>query len=546
MQENQIQLTIRLSAVACFLAGALLWLGPWLLRSDLFSNDAAHHVFWFYRYADHALFPNDLSIEYFNSNAVAPFGYRALYAGLAPWVDVLTAAEWLSIPLLGLSALLAWRLGQSVNTPDRELVGLLAVVALLVLLPFVDLHPAMAFQRSIALPATLLCLWALASGRYQWVGVSWMAAALFYPVIIPVLGLAAGLVFTAALVRDRCLPNSWLWNAALGGVAILIVLLGSGTPEGVGPMITFEQARLMPEFGPGGRQDLFGNGSFGAWFRHHRTGLGWSPWAVLAVVAALAVLRLRGWLRLVPPAAWVLAGAGVALWFIARLVLFDLYLPNRHARWSLAAFAIIVFALASYAAITWLARSDRSKPIGANLVKAIAVAAPLFVAGSLVPSAHALLSQPVDVDLERAYRFLELLPPDTLVLAHPDLANYVPLRAKRSVLASSEGAIAFMRGYYSRFRPRIETSLRAAYATSWQELDALHRDYGVDVVLTGPLAWRSELYDAGFEELMRELWRKGVEEGFVLKSPPSERVLFRSGDVYVIRLEASAAGDSSR
>ncbi len=262
------------------LVGILLWLGPWILRPDLFTGDATHHVFWLYRYADPLLFPGDLSIEYFSSHSVAPMGYRAIYAALAPWVDVLLAAEWISILLLGASALLAWHLGRVVATEDRELTGLFAVVALLLLLPVIDLHPALGLQRTFALPITLLCLWALASGRYRLVGISWIGAALVYPVIIPVLGLTAVIVFLVELVRERRMPSNWLWNGVLGILAILIVWLGSGTPDGVGPMVTYEQARLMPEFGPGGRQQLFGTSLSGNWFRGHRTGLGWSPWAV--------------------------------------------------------------------------------------------------------------------------------------------------------------------------------------------------------------------------------------------------------------------------
>lgn len=528
---------LRWSALACVLAGIALWLGPWLLRPDLFSGDAAHHIFWLYRFADPALFPGDLSIEYFSSDAVAPIGYRAIYAVLAPWVDVLAAAEWLSVALLGLSAFLAWHLGRVVETPDRNLMGLLAVVALMLLLPVVDVHPALGFQRTFALPITLLCLWGLAAGQYRWVGVSWVAAALIYPVIIPVLGIASGVVFLAELVRERRMPAQWLWNGVLGVAAILIVLLGSGTPDGIGPMVSYEQARLMPEFGKGGRQQLFGTGPGGYWFRHHRTGLGWSPWAVLTLAAALAVVHLRGGLRRVPLSAWALAATGVVLWFVARLVLFDLYLPNRHSRWSLAAFAIVAFALAAYSALAWRGRSGQvAPPSGLTRNRAIAVMAPLLVAGALAPSAYANLSRPVDVDLERAYRFLENLPPDTLVVAHPDLANFVPLRSKHSVLASTEGAIAFMQGYYRRYRHRIETSLRVAYAVSWSDLDRELDAYGDSVVLTGPMVWSRFEYDAGFDDLMRELAAKGVERGFVLQSPPTERVMFQSGDVYVVRV----------
>ena len=543
--RNRNESLLRWSAFACAAAGALFWLGPWLLRPSLLSNDAAHHVFWLYRYAEPGLFPGDPSIEYFSSNSVAPYGYRALYAVIAPWMDVLTAAEWLSVPLLGCSAWVAWRLGRDLETPDPGLVGLLAVAALMLLLPVIDLHPAMALQRTFALPLTLLCLWGLVTGRYAWVGLSWFAAALVYPVIIPVLGLTGGVVFLAELVRTRRMPAHWLLNGVLGVGAILIVVLGSGTPERVGPMVTFAQAMAMPEFGPGGRQQLFGVTFTGNWLRHHRTGLGWPPPAVLALGIALVVLAARHQLRRVPHAAWLLAAIGVFLWFAARLVLFDLYLPNRHSRWSLAAFAVVVFALAAYSLVAALAPSGGSgRPVEPRWSRAVALLAPILVVVALAPAAKSLLAQPVDADLEHAYRYLSTLPTDALVVAHPDLANFVPVRTRRSVVASTETAIAFMRGYYSRYRPRLEASLRVAYATSWQEVDEIAGRYGADVVLTGPQVWSSMQYDAGFEDLMGELEQRGARKGFILRDPPPGRVLFRSGDVYVIRVEAANAGDA--
>jgi hypothetical protein len=543
--RDRAEALLRWSAFTCALVGTALWLGPWLLRPSLLSNDAAHHVFWLYRYADSGLFPGDPSIEYFSSNSVAPYGYRALYAVIAPWFDVLTAAEWLSVPLLGCSAWLAWRLGRDLETPDPTLVGLLAVVTLMLLLPLVDLHPAMAFQRTFALPLTLLCLWALVVRRYVWVGISWLSAALVYPVIIPVLGLTGGLVFLADLVRTKRMPAHWLLNGVLGVSAVLIVLLGSGTPDGVGPMVSFAQAMAMPEFGPGGRQQLFGVTVSGNWFHHHRTGLGWSPPVVLTLCIALAVLAVRGHLRRVPPAAWFLAATGLVLWFAARLVLFDLYLPNRHSRWSLSAFAIVVFALAVHSLAAARATSTGSgQSIGPRWSTALAFLAPLVVVASLLPAASAKWSQPEDADLERAYDYLAAMPRDTLIMAHPDLANFVPVRTQHSVVASTEAAIAFMQGYYARYRPRMEDSLRVAYATSWQEVDEIADRYGADVVLTGPQVWASAHYDAGFEELMHELWQRSATEDFVLRTPSPERVLFRSGEVYVVKSGAAGAREA--
>ena len=96
---------ITVSAILCVALMAILWTGPYVVRDDLFSGDAAHHVFWFYQFANPALFPNDLSIEYFASDSVAPSGYRAFYAVLTSWFDAQRAAEWVAVAAGGIVGL---------------------------------------------------------------------------------------------------------------------------------------------------------------------------------------------------------------------------------------------------------------------------------------------------------------------------------------------------------------------------------------------------------------------------------------------------------
>jgi hypothetical protein len=388
----------------------------------------------------------------------------------------------------------------------------------------------MGLQRAFALPITLACLWALVARRYIWVGMSWVGAALFYPIVIPVLGLASGAVFLGDVLEERRLPSRWGWNALLAALAIVIVVLGSNTPESVGPMVTHEQALAMEEFGAGGRQNLYGTKPTSYYFGNPRTGLGWSPTMLLVVAAAVGITFALGRRRLVPRAAWILAGVGVTLWFLARLVMFHLYLPNRHSRYALAAFAIVAFTAAGLALIQALATSWPR--VSSQL--AVALIAPVIVLATLWSQAATAWQQPVDRDMERAYAYIATLPKDALVAAHPDLADYVPLRARHSVLASSEESIAFMLGYYRRLTPRIEASLRAAYATSWDELESTLAPYDVDVILTGPLVWQKSDYYAPFDTLTKALIDRGKREGFVLRAPPPDRILFKSGEVLVL------------
>ena len=541
--------TARISTVVCVLLGAGLWLGPALLRDDLFADDAAQHIFWLYRYADPGLFPDDPSVEYLSSGSNAPIGYRALFATLAPLIDSLVAAEWLTVLILMATALFAALLGREAvrGSAYAEIGGLAGAAITMALLSRIDVLQPAAFQRSFAMPLTLACLWALVSQRYRWVGVSWILSALLYPVILPVLGLSGGVIFLLELVRDRRMPPKWIWNGVLGGTAIAIVLVALGTPDGTGPMVTYEQAMSLPEFGPRGRQALWGVGWHENVFWHYRTGIG-VPARILAAacVAAAAAVAL-GRRRWIPPAALVMGATGLALWAAARATLFTLYLPNRHSRWSVTAAAVAMLTAGTVAIVAacveWLERrSGHERGTATNagrsgpLLTLAMVMAPLIVAAALYPEFVIRWNSPREHDLERAYAYLETLPKDTLVAAHPDVANNVPLRARRSVLASTETALAFHRGYYSKQVPRIEASLDAAYATDWAALDARLRPYGVDVVLSRDAVFRNPGYYPPFDTRVAQLTHGVDPSAFVLRNPPADRLLFRSGDVVVVRV----------
>jgi len=544
VDSRQVERCFRWSAVVCGAIGVLLWVGVYLPRPDMFNNDAAQHVFWLYRYADPAVFPHDPAADYFGSLAVASWGYRGLYALLAPMIDVVLAAKLVAAVLLACSVSLAWCIGASSGrVQDRHLRGLCMVTALMLLLPLesTDLFTPLGLQRAFALPTTLLLLWALVTGRYLWVGVSWLIAALVYPVILPVLGLTGATVLMLDLVRDRRMPRNWLSNLLLGIVAIWLTLTTTTPSAEIGPTVTYAQALNMPEFLPGGRLPLYwiSPGMVPGWLRDHHTGLGHSAWVVCAVLAALGVLGWRRRLDDVPRAAWVLASVGIGLWLVARATMFALYLPNRHSRTSFGIFAALTLAAAGAALVRFiLDRAFEPGDAAANRAATIVLAclAPLTAAAALLPHAIGVSRTPVNSDLERVYAYLSGLPVDTLVAAHPDLADFVPVRSRRAVLASTEESIPFHLGYYARLKPRIQASLRAAYASDWQEFDAALVPFGATVAVSGPEVWAEDSYYPPFDGLVRELRRRGAQRGFVLRRPDPDRVLFRSGEYYVVRV----------
>lgn len=541
-RPEALERTMRIAAFIALLISAWLWAGPAVLRADIFDGDAAHHVFWLYQYADPTLFPDDITVRYLRTSA--PLGYRALYASIAPFYDVLSACEWVSCLLIVVSGAVAWKIGAALAEDEdasfRGLLGVIAYVVLLALSASIDLMPAMAFQRTFAFPLTLLCMYGLISRHYGWVGASWVGAALFYPVLLPVLGLGGALVFVRDMVQTRMMPRAWILNGICGVTALVLALFFIPKAPELGPAYTYAQAIKMPEYGDHGRLQLFWHGSvIGDYLRFHMMGMGWGPFHLAGVLAMVVCAYGLGRRKLIPFAVWALPGIGFALWTAMRLfpekLMFGLYLPNRHTRWSYGAFAVVAGAAGMYALLkamqsTTSALSARRIAFGASL------AAPLLAFALTLSHYRSLMEQPVNRDLENIYSYLASLPRDTLIAGHPDLTSYVPLRTRHSVVASTETSMPWLTGYYAIVKPRVEALLRAAYATDIRDMDNEMRAYHADVFITGPEVWSATRYLDPYNDMVQSLIRRGRHEGFALLRPPADRILFRSGAYAVLSI----------
>lgn len=532
-REQQRILTV--AAVLCALVGTALWAGPFLLRADLYADDAAQHIFWLYRYADPGLLPNDLTARYFSLYSSAPLGYRLIYATLAPYVDVLTFGEFLGAGLCLASVWLAALIGRQVaSEPYRGLGALIGAVTVLCLIAQPsDVLTPLGLQRVFALPITLLFLWSVLAHRYAWLGVSWLLAALIYPVIIVVLGVAGAIVVLRELWLERRWKPVYWWLLIAGLGAIGLVASTLGNPSDIGPTVSGRVALAMPEFSEEGRLRLFFGTFSGNWLRNQLVGLGWSPLCLLVTACAAALAAAFNRTARLPAGAWILIGTGLVIWTIARLTLFTLYLPNRHTRTAFPAFAVAAISAAGIIVLSRVIERSRRPML---IYSGLSVVAVVTVVSVFLPGFLRQWNSPVDTDMEKAYAYLATLPKDALIAAHPDVADFVPLRSHRSVLASTETSLPFMLGYYEQLRPRLEASLEIAYASSWEELDAAAARYHVSVALSAPAVWEKETYYEPFRPLVAGLKARGAEKGFVLQHPPADRILFQSGNVYVVRV----------
>ncbi len=514
-----------------------------LLRPDVFTGDLCQHVWWMARFADPSLFPHDFIADFFSHPRIAPYAYQLIYRVLVPFVDPQVVAEIIPF-VLGVAVVgLAFALGRRA-AGGTFLGGAVAVLLTLFWEPLLYAVQS-GLERAFALPLVMLGTWAVMTRRHRWLGVAMLVGALIYPTVVLTLVAFAAAVFAQRWWREGRAPAEWRGTLVFGVAAalVLVIVYGRPLPPDIGPRVTAEQARQMPEFSRAGRSPIFYPSPAMFYFLSGSAGVGFEPvsFVTVTLVMLASVIAFRGLLSF---EAWALAGTSFALYFAAHRLLFALYMPNRYVKYSLPVVVLLWLAALVPRVLDeregWRPAVRASRRLSERpwLVTSILAVAVLAYGADATRRIAVRLHEPPSAGREGAYRFLASLPKDTVIAAHPRDANDLPLRTRRSVLASTETSLSLLLGYYGRVAERIRAELAATYAVSFDDVDALHARYGADVFLVNRERYKPEqrTYYAPFKTDVEEWFDRGRELGFALLAPPKDRVLFEDGNYMVVRL----------
>ncbi len=459
--------------------------GPFVVQ-----DDARQHVFWMQRYLDPTLFPDDLVADYFQS--VAPLGYATLYKVMAFWgVSPLVFCKILPVFLCVALAALNYLLFLKILPVPAA--GFASTLILLQALWMTD-DLGSGTPRAFFYPLFLGFLWALLQRSWWGCAAMILLQGWFYPhtvLISAALAVARSLTWQHGrlrLVRER--RDLMLLAIALG-TAFLALLPFALETSAYGPTISVAEAKLLPEFQPGGRTIFFSSNALRYWIAGRS---GFLP--ILAPVTLLAGLLLpflMVWRAKIPllhalsehfAIVTQILLASTGMFFLAHLLLFRLHLPNRYSSYSLHLLlawtaAIVLFALLD--GVTRWAAADLPQ-----LQSAIAGAACL-VLGTIVIGYPASLNSFLDVNYvkpsaaeQELFAFLAEQPRDSLMVSLAATSSNIATLAGRPVLFSPEHAIPYQTGYYRQIRQRIRDTIHAQYAPDATALQETIRRYGID------------------------------------------------------------------
>jgi hypothetical protein len=525
---------------------------PLTLEYPRFNSDSTQHHFWMHRFHDPELFPGDMIADFFAAPGICMPLYRGLYEWLCSFLSVTMATQFVTLGLLIASLILFDRLLYKAGASRSA-----RVLGLLVFL-FIYKHRIEGLARSFHVPFMLLQAWLLVNGRWFLATASLPLQFLIYPSVTVLNAGFTGLAMVwhlpgrwrssgvsgclAGLTERSLLLKGGFLFLVLAGILAAHMWIGSAPERTVfGEPVTLEQAKQMPEFYPGGRAEYFFEDFRRTWLSNTRSGMDiYKPMRFLAILAVVWVVG--GFKRLtVPKEALQLVAASFILYFLAHLVLFKLYHPNRYTFQSLGLAAVWVLGAnldPFIERVRWLWQ----KTVGDRLRISLRPWEWCFVGMALMVTLIYNLdfpttSKPGQKSFEMI-RAVAGLPKDTMVAGYPRYMNDIPIMAKRSVLVNEETSLPYFPAYWNVLKERTWDFFDAYYAPDFAAVEAFAAKHKV-----GALVVARWTFGAGFitneksyiEPFASELAeRLAGRQDFALLNPPRERVLFDNGAYYIL------------
>lgn len=512
----------------------------WRILGDsmVFQTDAQIHEFWMRRFQDPALFDDPLT-DALVETGYSPAGWRLLYWLASHVVDPVFFGELLPLVLQPLAVWLVFRIVRAHVAwwPAAW------ISAALFLVPWEMHRFSGGHSRAFAQPIVLLTVFLLLRRRN-------LAAALVPPVgllLYPPASLVALAIVVLALLKgkqtlfaDRA-RAAWAAASVAGFAAVAAATL---LVAGHHPLVSEEEARQYPEFGPGGQMGFFASSTLDYLKQNYSGFFLGVPGSLLAVAALfLLIVRPRN-ATLLRWEVWCIPVAALTLFTAAHGLLFRLYLPHRFTfsllpffcivigialrptleAWAarkrlllfaaaplplaLALFALTAFPLGPQLSLSrfpsWLAdaRWHLVAGLGAGLLLATVLAgrgrrdnhiragaaAAALAAASLLAAEVTFAGDGKSPGAARCrneglYRYVRTLPKDAVLAGEPRRMDCIPIAARRSVVISRKLYQPWEREYFAIIRERMFRTVDALYGPSVAAIVELRALYGADYLL---------------------------------------------------------------
>jgi hypothetical protein len=538
---------------------------------DSYTDDVRQQIWPMFRYVDPTLFPGDYIADYFSD--CLPVGFKAVYWLGAFVVHPRTLSKILFYLLYGV-------LLGNMALVGKKLAGEKgAWVAVLLTLGNGFLVERMmgGLPRSFSFPLVSLLFLGLVYAR-PWVLFSVVVlSALFYPIICAIAGPAMFIYMIILPERFRGLSERWSFPKRLSLIAAgavlccLFVIPVFHATQKYGRKLSPKDIKQFPEYGPGGRYNVFDgypyeeywraslivsrfstkSGYKNTWpvigdvlHRKHPQYLGMSYASIVYAIVLYSTLVIclaqshKQPENLRVMTIWLLS---VVMYYLSQWVLPYLYLPPRYVEF------IHPLLFVFQVCVTWrffcecLANSsENEKYIRKKVIGGVGVVCCILVfVVVLRPSdSEAGLIKKIKSN-RNVVRFISSLDKDVLIAGWPTrLLSDVPYLVERSVFGGHEMHVVIHSGYTLKMRDRVYDTIKALWPETSRDIVNLNNKWGVTHLLLDKYLYRRNTiykYFNPFNDLIKKrIVKVNLINEFRKRWP--EAIVYDDGDYVLVDL----------
>lgn len=466
----------RLLYLPAFLGYALhVLLHLWNESSSSFQDDMRQHILGLYHLPD-------FFGRYFS--ATVPLGIGWLNQLTSLFVTPLTWARWIQPLLIALLlTFFSWRLGKNFFLGEKaEEKGFLFVFLLQALIWSGD-DLISSTPRSWAVLCVIALLDAAFSRNvFRFIFALFLTAIFYSPLAIIGFGLFFLLQWDAFLFQKKnplTLFNIFIFMVIFSGL-YGVAYYQSQRLAPYGPTIVQKEAKVLPEFNPGGRAHYFSDDSIDFWINNSRGGLitpdTRTAWVLLGVTLFFAWYRIP-FFRLVKERRgfWIgsLFAGSILLFFLAHVFWFRLFHPNRYIQF-------VIPLIACLAAVEFFGRKR-------------------FIYFTLAPvifllnyaSSHQSYHHEEEAPFIKS-KIQNEIQPIIAVFPVSHLGNALPLLEKLPITASEELSLPYHKTFYQEARNRLTDTYSLWVTTDKDEVVRYFEKYHVTHILLEREAWQEK------------------------------------------------------
>jgi hypothetical protein len=528
---------------------------PALVNDYVINGDIAQHVYWMEQFRDQELFRNDLLTEF--AKTIQPWGFIEVYRLGSNFADPLWISKILPILMFVLSSVYVFKL---VQIFAGSFTGFLAACLFMTMPIFLDTMSS-GTARTFGLPFLIMFLHYLVKKDHAKASFVLMLQPLFYPVVFLISSLTYLLTFIELrtwrnLLNQQCIAKVIGFAlAGIIGVATLAAKQVLDHKPSLGITVTRNEMNGRPEFSSAGRFQIVPTDSLvrsmiwistvpiigfivesplylsirkakPAFVNPELVSLIMLP--VIVVVLLFLVREVKAGSLSIPPELCYLVIASAVMYKIADWVLFRLYLPSRYLQYSIPVVGLIILSLTIGRLIASV-KQLRTR----RILKVAAIAFLLL---------HFSINRGIGLsdksDNRELYTYLSTLPKNTLIAAHPYLADYIPTFSKRKVFINFELSHTWADKYWLTVKARTFDFFDAYYTENPATVTAFCKKYHIDYLIidkrhfTKEFLQNKKIYFEPFDSYVKNMTHG--RNRYALLEWASRSRQFNNGNIFVV------------